>query len=1000
MSRLLSLTIRTQLFLVVLIVTLAALGLIIYSGLKLRDGAINEARNDTSQLAEGIASEQQSLIASAQQLILALAQLPDVKQRNAAKVESILKDILRLNSQYSNIFIADKRGLVWATAVPVKPPFIVADRRYFKNSLTTGQLSSGEYVISRATSRPAFNVAFPLKNDAGDTIGVICVGFVLDAFKEVLKRANLPSGSSFLLLDHKGVVLYRPINPPEYIGKHYDAELFRQMRDGPETATSILPVALSGDKRIVTYKKMHLPGEKEPFMYVRAGIPLDSVLMQANKTLKRNMAIFTSFIMLAFWLAWVIGKRSIADRITLLVSASQRMANGDLQVRVADVVEGGELGNLAKTFDAMAQEIAVRGRALSASERNYREIFNSSQDTIFVHEAESGKILEVNKTFEEMYGYSRDEISHLTLQELSSGEPPYTIQEGEHWIRKTIDIGPQSFEWLARGKSGKTFWVEVMLSATSIGGEGRVLAVVRNIDEWKRAEEEQRKLVSIIETSSDLIGIADLDGNLLYLNASGQRLLGIASIEDVRSKSIRQFHLEADYHRFEKEILPSICQTGRWTGEVSFRHFRTGEAVPVEMNAFLIRDPQTGQPIAQANISRDIRERRRTEQEKTRLESQLLQAQKLELVGRLAGGVAHDFNNMLSVILGYAELIKQGLPEGNPLSRDADEIQRAAIRSRDITRQLLAFSRQQIIEPRPVDLNDLVKDTQKTLARLIGEDIELCFYPGKDLWTVRFDSSHFDQILINLAVNARDAMPDGGKLIIETSNVILDLPYCCDHAGFVPGDYVLLVVSDSGMGMDKETLSHVFEPFFTTKEVDKGTGLGLATVYGIVTQNRGFINVYSEPGRGTAFKIYFPRIAAGEDEKKEKIRETEADSDTGAILLVEDDEMVRSVATALLKEIGYTVLAGKTPLEALSLLETSDMPVDLILTDVVMPGMKGTELRDRAKLTRPGIKVLFMSGYTTNVIVHHGILEEGVHFIQKPFSLESLAQKVREAMRG
>jgi CheY-like chemotaxis protein len=298
-----------------------------------------------------------------------------------------------------------------------------------------------------------------------------------------------------------------------------------------------------------------------------------------------------------------------------------------------------------------------------------------------------------------------------------------------------------------------------------------------------------------------------------------------------------------------------------------------------------------------------------------------------------------------------------------------------------------------------VNLNDLVENTEGTLARLIGEDIDLSFYPGDDLWIVRFDPSQVDQILINLAVNARDAMPDGGKLTIETSNIRLNEAYCRDHAGFIPGDYVQVMVSDNGVGMDRETISHVFEPFFTTKEVDKGTGLGLSTIYGIVNQHGGFINVYSEPGQGTTFRIYIPRVTE-KGEIAETTEETQAAPGIGTVLLVEDDEMVRLVTKAQLENIGYTVLVGTTPMEALSLLKRADTPVDLLITDVVMPGMKGGELRDRAQVLRPGIKVLFMSGYTSNVIVHHGILAEGVHFVQKPFTMDILAQKVLEAMKG
>jgi len=508
----------------------------------------------------------------------------------------------------------------------------------------------------------------------------------------------------------------------------------------------------------------------------------------------------------------------------------------------------------------------------------------------------------------------------------------------------------------------------------------------------------EQRYRELFEGANDGIFLLDETG-FIDCNQVGSEMYGIPK-EQLMGRSLVDLSPERqpDGRLSTKEIASTIDTVMRGGPQRLEWQSLRGDGTPFNAEITLCRVDVGGKPCVQC-IARDITERKRAESERMSLEAQLLQAQKLESVGRLAGGVAHDFNNMLSVILGYAELIKRRLPEGDPLWKDADEIQRAAIRSRDITRQLLAFSRQQIIEPRPVNLNDMVTDTQKTLARLIGEDIDLCFYPGKELWTIGFDPSQFDQILINLAVNARDAMPDGGMLTIETANISLDDAYCRDHAGFVPGDYVQLIVSDSGMGMDRETLSHAFEPFFTTKDVDKGTGLGLSTVYGIVRQNNGFIHVYSEPGEGTTFRIYFPRITVKEGERRDKFVAAEVASGTGTILVVEDDDMVSSMTAALLKQIGFMVLTKSTPSEALSLLEQTDTPVDLLITDVVMPGMKGTELRDRARLIRPGIKVLFMSGYTANVIVHHGILEEGVHFIQKPFNIESLAQKVSEAIK-
>ena len=382
------------------------------------------------------------------------------------------------------------------------------------------------------------------------------------------------------------------------------------------------------------------------------------------------------------------------------------------------------------------------------------------------------------------------------------------------------------------------------------------------------------------------------------------------------------------------------------------------------------------------------------------LEVQLHQAQKMEAIGRLAGGVAHDFNNMLAVITGHTDLALEQTTPDCPLHADLLAIQKAAQRSADLTRQLLAFARKQTIAPRVLDLNDTIAGMLKMLGRLIGEDIELLWKPADTLWPVNMDPSQIDQIMANLVVNARDAIAGIGKITIETGQVVLDESYCETHADFTPGQYVLLAVSDNGCGMDKTVLAQLFDPFFTTKPRGRGTGLGLATVYGIIKQNCGFINVYSEPGQGSTFKIYLPRHAADLTETSAGPPPAAAPTGAETILLVEDEEALLKLSTQMLERLGYTVLAASGPKQALQLAEAHPDTIHLLLTDVIMPDMSGRDLWQQLSALRPDLKCLFMSGYTANVIAHHGVLDEGVHFLQKPFSREALAAKVREALHG
>jgi signal transduction histidine kinase/CHASE1-domain containing sensor protein len=430
------------------------------------------------------------------------------------------------------------------------------------------------------------------------------------------------------------------------------------------------------------------------------------------------------------------------------------------------------------------------------------------------------------------------------------------------------------------------------------------------------------------------------------------------------------------------------------TGEpITFEQF-----FPPLQRYFIINAYQVGTGRF-ATIFLDITEQKRSEEEKNKLQAQLAQGQKMEAVGRLAGGVAHDFNNMLSVILGFTEMASEKLTLSDPIQQDLKEVLSAAKRSTEIVRQLMAFARKQLVKPVVLDLNACVSGMLKMLRRLIGEDINLVWIPGHPLWNVKIDPSQIDQFLVNLMVNARDAIEGTGKITIETNNVLLDEDYCRVHAGLFPGEYVLLAVSDDGCGMDKKTQTNIFEPFFTTKGVGEGTGLGLSTVFGIIKQNKGYINVYSEPGQGTTFRIYLPRfegkfIPEGTMEVAEK-----PVGGNQTILLVEDEEAVLKLAKTMLQKLGYVVLPAGKPAEAVAMAAEYAGDIHLLITDVVMPEMNGVKLAEKINSIRPAMKCLYMSGYTANIIVRLGILKESMHLVQKPFSFNILAEKVCDALK-
>jgi two-component system, cell cycle sensor histidine kinase and response regulator CckA len=508
--------------------------------------------------------------------------------------------------------------------------------------------------------------------------------------------------------------------------------------------------------------------------------------------------------------------------------------------------------------------------------------------------------------------------------------------------------------------------------------------------------ESEERYRTLVHTLPDALTVADINGNVVYEAPTTLRFYGYDVDENLSGRRVIDW-IHPAYKAKALNLIDDL-KAGR---DVRHQEFmltkKDGASFYGEVSASSMRDAQ-GNVTGFLSLVRDISDRKQAEAERAQLQAQLLQAQKMESIGRLAGGVAHDFNNMLSVILGYAELIQTQLAKDDPLLNDILQIEKAGRRAKDITQQLLAFSRKQIIEPAIMDLNEFVTSTQKGLSRLIGEDINLHFSPGADLYKIKFDRSQLDQILINLAANARDAMPQGGQLKIETANIRLDEAFSKEHYMMTPGDYVLLTVKDTGVGMDRETLLHAFEPFFTTKTVGKGTGLGLSTVYGIVIQGGGFIEAESEPGHGSTFRIYFPRMSE-EAIVAEEIQECPMKQGTGKVLVVEDDPMVRDITVAMLASVGYKVQAAATPLAALEYCEKSCDPIDLLITDVVMPELSGAELRDKIQAMKPGLKVLFISGYASDIIAHHGILDEGVNFIRKPFTLNDLAKAVQNVIQ-
>lgn len=656
------------------------------------------------------------------------------------------------------------------------------------------------------------------------------------------------------------------------------------------------------------------------------------------------------------------------------------------------------------SFMGMVTDITQRKQAEDLLQKNehYLKLIIETLPIALAMNDSAGNITFLNRTFVQTIGYTIDEIP--TLEEWWPRAYPdesYRQMIADHWNKRLEETKRTNrpfspIEAKIVCKDGSTRDFLCVAGSLEEYFNGTHMVFLYDITERKLLEielkEKNEELSRYFTSSLDLLCIADINGHFIRLNPEWEKALGY-SLPELEGRLFLDF-VHPDDIESTRSALSKLSAQEHVVSFVNRYRCKDSTYRWVEWRAH----PQGNLIYAAA---RDVTDKILADEEKSKLQQQLLQAQKLESVGRLAGGVAHDFNNLLTVILGGAYLALMELNPGQPLYDYISSIQKAAEKSADLTQQLLAFARKQTFMPIVLDLNETIENMIKMLQRLIGEDIELKWQPKSNLWSVKADPSQIDQILANLCVNARDSISDIGKITIQTGNYTVDKGNMTELADVIPGEYVHISICDNGCGMDKDTLTRIFEPFFTTKGEGKGTGLGLATVYGVVRQNNGFINVYSEPGLGTRFTIYLPRYASNADKMFAK-EDTEPPAPRGleTILLVEDEPSILNMTATILTKQGYKVLEANTPAEAIRLANEHSESIDLLITDVIMPEMNGKDLANRLMTLYPEFKCLYMSGYTADIISHHGVFDEDTNFIQKPFSLPDLSNKVRAILNG
>ncbi len=983
-------SLRARLVLLVLAAMAPAFVFIVHSAVQQRTDSVAEMHEHAREIAQDAATEEQELFSALRQLLMTLTRLPDIRTGSLEEFRRIGNDLIRDDPRIHNIARVDLDGNTTASVIPLTRPVNVADRPYFRNAIKTGGIGIGDYQIGRITGKATLNFAYPIRDRDGKITGILYAALNLDWLnrEQATRTGHVPPGGTLTRVDRNGVVFAHLPEDPGWRGSKFPVPKVLDviLRKGNGSVEAIDP---DGVPRFYISSRITRPVGSGS-AYVILGIPRESIVREGNRGLMLRLSGLGLVMLLGSLTAWFGAETAVLRPIRTLLEATRRFGEGDLSARTAIPPSEGEFGMLAAAFDRMAEAIENRELALREAQQLYHTLVSTSPDAITVTDV-MGNIIFVSRMALAMYGHDAGE--NVVGRSLFEWIDPGDRQRAAARFPELIAGGTlQEKDYRLIRKDGSRFVGEIYASPLpdESGKPKGLIVATRDVTERIRTTEALRKselrLRAAIENLPFVFWACDAEGRYTLANTLAIRKYGeFVGKTMSEMKTSGEFGLNLDglnrrvfageMVRMETEFEQDGVQR---TNDNIISPIRDGESV-----------------IGMVSIAIDITERKQAEARREKLEGQLRQSQKMEAVGQLAGGIAHDFNNLMTVVLGQIDLIRKKWDDPL-LARRLDEISKAGERAATLTRQLLAFSRRQILQPRIVDLNDVIADIRTILDRLIGDNYAIDIRLGDRLWPVLADPTQIGQVVVNLVVNARDALPEGGTIRISTENVSVEtirpaLP-------IPPGEYIQLSIRDEGTGMDDETKAQLFEPFFTTKDVGKGTGLGLSTVYGIVMQSGGHIEVESKVGDGTTVNVWLPRTEGEATLPLFENTPEEPPHGTETLLLVEDANYVRGLVRDILEEYGYQVLEAENGTRAMAVASAHDGPIDLLLSDMVMPGMSGRKLAETIQGVRPCIKVLFMSGYSEEATLQAGAGSRGRTFLQKPFTPEALGWKVREVL--